>query len=486
MNRILTRGCYTVPDQRLCGPDDDAAVVPTEAEAVGDRRRGHPWPGLVENDIDAEFRIDVFRAGGWRDQAMLDRQQQCDGLQPAGRAESMTSDAFGRGHRYTSGAEDLGDCRSLGGVVEWRRRAVGVDMADVRGLQIGVGERQPHAGDRAHDAGSRRGDVMRIGIAGGTHDLADDGGATPFSHRPFLEHQDPGSFAEHEAVAVDVERTAGPRGRQGGHVAETGDTDGAPGGFGSAGDDCIAHAPRNQPGRVANRMSGGGARGGDRLVRTAQSVAHRDGRPGRIGHHHRHREGRNTAFSLGQHVRDLLLGGSETTDTGREDRAEAVGCHMGSAGLLERFCGSGQRELLDAIGTSSVLRIVEVGKWIPVLDLDAARIGDSGTVETVPECLLTDPTRCDDAVTGDRYAPPGAFHQSLPTTRSYAWPTVSMPSRSSSGTSTPNCSSNAMTSSTRSRLSASRSSPNLASGTTLSSGTESTSTAHFWKRANIA
>src|SRR5262249_52983581 len=62
-----------------------------------------------------------------------------------------------------------------------------------------------------------------------------------------------------------------------------------------------------------------------------------------------------------------------------------------------------------------------------------------------------------------------------------------MPSRSSSGTVMPNSSSSAITTSTssrRSRLSASRSSAKRASGTTLSSGTDSTSTAHLRKRAN--
>src|SRR5580765_3848112 len=59
-----------------------------------------------------------------------------------------------------------------------------------------------------------------------------------------------------------------------------------------------------------------------------------------------------------------------------------------------------------------------------------------------------------------------------------------MPSRSSSGTVMPNSSSRAITSSTRSRLSASRSSAKRASGTTLSSGTDSTSTAHFRNRPN--
>src|SRR3954470_23424702 len=103
MNRIMTRGCYTVLDQGLRGSDDDAAVVPTEAEAVGDRRRRFPWPGFVEDDIHAYFWIDVLGAGRARDQARLGRQQQCDGFQRAAPAECRTGDALGRGRRYTSG-----------------------------------------------------------------------------------------------------------------------------------------------------------------------------------------------------------------------------------------------------------------------------------------------------------------------------------------------------------------------------------------------
>src|SRR4051794_1687759 len=486
MTRIVTKGCYTTPELGLCRADDDAAVVAAETETVGDRWCRLPGPCLVEDHIDAELRIDVRGSGrGWN-RAMLDCQQQCNGLQRAGRAEGVTSDALGRGHGYTAWAEDLRDRCRLGCIVEGRRGAVGVDVADVGSLQASVIQGQAHAGDGADSAGCGCGDVMRIGVARCTHHFADDGCPAPFRQRPFLEHQHAGAFAEHEAVTVDVERTARPGGRERSHVAEARDTDGASRRLGPTRHDRIAHVPRDQPGGVPDGMSGRGTRRGDGFVGTAQPVPHRDRRAGRIGHHHRHGERRDTPFTLGDHDGDLFLVRAQATDTRCEDGAEPVRFDRRRSGVLEGFCCGGQCELLDTIGASSVFRTVEVGQWIPTFDLDAARAGDSGTVEPVPERLLTNPARCDDAITGDRYAPPGALHQSLPTTRSYAWPTVSMPSRSSSGTSTPNSSSKAITSSTRSRLSASRSSPNLASGTTSSSGTESTSTAHFWKRANIA
>src|SRR5581483_3689218 len=86
---------------------------------------------------------------------------------------------------------------------------------------------------------------------------------------------------------------------------------------------------------------------------------------------------------------------------------------------------------------------------------------------------------------GDR----GAAHAlapSLPSTSVRAWPTVSTPSRSSSGTEMSNRSSRAMTNSTRSRLSASRSSLKRASSVTADGSTARTSTAASFRMANAS
>src|SRR6185436_2998984 len=105
MSRMMTRGCYTVPEQVLCRTDDDAAVVTAEAQAVGDRRFGLPWPCLVEHDVDGECRVDGGRPGGGRDQSMLDREQHRDRLECARSAEGVAGDSLGRRHRYAIRSE---------------------------------------------------------------------------------------------------------------------------------------------------------------------------------------------------------------------------------------------------------------------------------------------------------------------------------------------------------------------------------------------
>ncbi len=142
---------------------------------------------------------------------------------------------------------------------------------------------------------------------------------------PLLEHEHGGTLAEDEAVARLVERLARPGRAERGHVGERGDTDAAVGRLGAAGDHRVAHAPGDEPGGVADGVGGRGARGGDRLVRALQPVAHRDGRAGGVGHHHRDEERRDPSFALLQQHADLVLGGLQPTDARGEDRADPVG-----------------------------------------------------------------------------------------------------------------------------------------------------------------
>src|SRR5947207_1642529 len=86
-----------------------------------------------------------------------------DTLERAGRAEAVAGDAFDRGHGHRAGPEQLRDRLRLGRVVELRRRAVGVDMADFVGAATGVVQRELHARHRAGSTGRGRGDVVRVG-----------------------------------------------------------------------------------------------------------------------------------------------------------------------------------------------------------------------------------------------------------------------------------------------------------------------------------
>ena len=112
--------------------EDQGAVVAAEAEAVRQRGPGVPRPGLAEDEVDrGELGVDLGGDRGRRDQAVLASTSTTATASMAPAAPSVwpvTPLIEGPGAR---GAEDLGDGLGLGGVVQRRRRAVGVDVDDV-------------------------------------------------------------------------------------------------------------------------------------------------------------------------------------------------------------------------------------------------------------------------------------------------------------------------------------------------------------------
>src|SRR5690606_24929901 len=147
----------------------------------------------------------------------------------------------------------------------------------------------------------------------------------------------------------------------------------------------------------------------------------------------------------------------------------------------ERHRRGGDGELGVAVGPAGLLR-PEPRRRVPPLDHPRSR--RRGGEEAVPERVGAHAAGRDDADAGDRDAT--TAHAIFGWTRSYAWPTVSIPSSGSAGIAMPDASSNAITSSTRSRLSASRSSPDRASTVTWSGATGSTSAAHLRKGTNVS
>jgi len=85
---------------------------------------------------------------------------------------------------------------------------VGVDLADLGGVELGVGE--GHSMHRTAPAPSGEGAVIVVGVGGvgRTQDLAVDGGAPGDGVLPLLEHEDAGAFGDDEAVPGRC-RTAG-------------------------------------------------------------------------------------------------------------------------------------------------------------------------------------------------------------------------------------------------------------------------------------
>ena len=139
-----------------------------EAEAVRQRRAGLPGRGLAEHEVDGrELGVDLGGAGGGREQpaAACDSTTATASIAPAAPSEwpvtPFTEVTGGPGV-----AEELGQRLGLGGVVERRRRAVGVDVADVGGRRARRRRAPAPCTTRAAAAGRRGGDV--VGVRGAT------------------------------------------------------------------------------------------------------------------------------------------------------------------------------------------------------------------------------------------------------------------------------------------------------------------------------
>ena len=144
-----------------------------------------------------------------RHDLVADRQDAEDALDRTGATEQMPDRRFGARHRRTGQivAEHALGCGELDRVGH-RRGAVGVDVIDVGRLHPGLAQRHAHREFGALAFGMRRGDVVGIAREAVADDLGIDLRATRLGVLVFLEHDDPGAFAHHEAVAVLVIRSA--------------------------------------------------------------------------------------------------------------------------------------------------------------------------------------------------------------------------------------------------------------------------------------
>jgi len=77
---------------------------------------------------------------------------------------------------------------------------VGVDIADVPGLQRRGFQRLSHRGSLAFDRGSR--DVRGIGAKAVARELGVDAGATVLRALPVFQHYDGSAFAQHQSGSI--------------------------------------------------------------------------------------------------------------------------------------------------------------------------------------------------------------------------------------------------------------------------------------------
>ena len=248
-----------------------------------------------------------------RHDAAHDRQQRGGRLDAARAAERVAVQRLGGRDRGVRQAGALDRAR-LGGVARRRRGGVRADVADVLGAEARVVERRAHGGAGAGAGLVGVGQVRGVAARAVAGQLGVDARAARERVLALLEHEHARALADHEAVALGVERAARALGavaqrRERAEVAVAGQDDGRDGGVGTAGEHRVGAPGADQPERGADGVGAGGAGGAGRRRRAAQLQ----------------RAGDRGAGGVGQRERD-------------HERADAVGAalEVRAVGLVER------------------------------------------------------------------------------------------------------------------------------------------------------
>ena len=201
-------------------------------------------------------------------------------------------------------AEHRLDRLGLGDVALLGRGAVGVDVAHVLGIDLAVRQAGAHRPLGALAVLGRRGDVVGVAARAVAQHLAQDPGAPPLGVLQALEHHDRAAVAQHEAVAVPVERPARGLGRvvpagQRLHVGEGRHGEAGDGRLGAAGHHGVGHAVPDHVERIADGVRRRGAGRHRGVVGSLEPVPDGD-EPGRdVGNEHRDEEGGDPVGTLG-------------------------------------------------------------------------------------------------------------------------------------------------------------------------------------------
>ena len=128
----------------------------------------------------------------------------------------------------------------------------------------------------------------------------------------FFEYQQARAIGKHKAIAVLIERSAGPMrliitGRKRPHVGESAHPDPGNRRFGSARDHQVAKTRSHMLKCIAHRVGRAGARRGDGVIRTAQPMHDGNVATTSIEHQSRNRHRRNTTRALGIQLHNLFF-----------------------------------------------------------------------------------------------------------------------------------------------------------------------------------
>ena len=227
-------------------------------------------------------------------------------------------------------------------VVQLRRGAVIVDVADLLRRASGLRQRGAHA---AHDLGAIGIHLHAvIGITG--RGVAFDAGIDARAPGPrailALEREHPGAFAEHEAVAAAIERAGGLRRAivvAGGHRAHAREPEHHArqhAAVGAARQQDVVLVEQQEHAGIAHRVGGAGAAGGEDVADAVQPERDRN-----LARHHaadaeRDGVGRDVTAVVGEEVLVLLLADVDAAAARADDHAGA-GLAEAEAGVIPRL-----------------------------------------------------------------------------------------------------------------------------------------------------
>ncbi|MFM1944048.1 MAG: hypothetical protein RI897_3030 [Verrucomicrobiota bacterium] len=255
----------------------------TEAERVIDDRIDLHFAGGVGDDIEVALGVGVLVIDGGGHDPGLDGLGADGHFDCAGGAEHMAGGAFGGADGQFAGVvtEDGFDGLGFADIALRGGGAVGVDVADLLGVEFGVFEAHAHTADCAFAFGGGGGDMAGVGAIAVADDFAVDAGAAGFGVLEFLEDEDTGTFAHDETITFGVEGARGVfgvivAGAHGFHGAEAADTEGDDGGFGAAGEHHAGVAEFDGAPGFTDGVVGGGAGGAGGEVGAAEFMEHRE------------------------------------------------------------------------------------------------------------------------------------------------------------------------------------------------------------------
>lgn len=342
-----------------------------------------------------------------------------EGLDGAGGAEQVADGALGRGHVDFGGAGLVGAGRRGGGagvvggaaeqthnggvlsdVAEPCGRSVGVDVADVGGLDVAGTQRHGHGPVRAVAVFGRRRDVDGVAGHAVAHELGVDGGAAGLGVVQLLEDEAAGALAHDEAGAGAV-KGPGREGRvgdgaQGLCAREAGNGERVHGGLCGAGEHDVGHAGPDVHGCVSDGVGARCAGRGGRVVGAFESVDDGDVACGHVVEQPWDEERRDLPVAAGVERRDVVDDIVKPANARSDTHAgcDLVGLVCGApVGVLEGLLSGGERVLrkeghTPCDGLVDPLRCVPFALCLGALGDDAADgAGDLRVVleEGVPE-----------------------------------------------------------------------------------------------------